>query len=62
MGLCLESAMRRVAGAVGCEKVKHPASEQDDDEKFGSGAFAPTGSHLDRHTVMGSPRGMNNPG
>jgi len=62
MGLCLEDAMRRVAGAVCREKVKHLAREQDDDETFSSGAFAPPGLHLARQTAMRSPRGMNNPG
>ena len=62
MGLCLEDAMRHVTCAVCCEKVRHRANEQDDDETFVPGALAPPGLHLDRHTVIRFPCSMNNPG
>ena len=45
MGLCLEDAMGRITCAICCEKVGHHAGEQDYDDAFVPGAFAPTGSH-----------------
>ena len=62
MGLCLEAASEALCCESTCEQVNSLPSTKHDDETFGADAFAPTGFHLDRHSVVRFPRSMNNPG